>query len=100
MENFGNSQLKELANLLKLNCAKITDGECGQLNCNECRAIAIYEAGWRKQIKADWIPVEQFVPEWGVNIIHYYECSNCKTLEYTNDKKYCSNCGARMKGIE
>ena len=105
MENFGNSHLKELISILKTNCARITDDECGQLNCNECRAMAIYEAGWRKQIEAewiptDWIPVEQFVPDWRVNMIHYYACSNCKTLDYTNDKKYCPNCGAKMEGAE
>ena len=43
-------------------------------------------------------PVEKLVPDWGANIIHHYECSNCKTLEYTNDRKYCSNCGAKIVG--
>lgn len=47
---------------------------------------------------AEWIPIEKFVPDWGANIIHHYECSNCKILEYTNDRKYCSNCGAKMVG--
>ena len=51
-----------------------------------------------KQTKAEWMPVERLVPDWGANIIHHYECSNCKTLEYTNDRKYCSNCGAKMIG--
>ena len=53
-----------------------------------------------KQIEAEWIPVEKLVPDWGANIIHHYECSNCQTLEYTNDHKYCSNCGAKMTGKE
>lgn len=47
---------------------------------------------------AEWIPIEKFVPDWGANIIHHYECSNCKILEYTNDRKYCSNCGAKIVG--
>lgn len=51
-----------------------------------------------KIVEAEWIPIEKLVPDWGANIIHHYECSNCKTLEYTNDRKYCSNCGAKMVG--
>lgn len=51
-----------------------------------------------KIVEAEWIPIEKFVSDWGANIIHHYECSNCKTLEYTNDRKYCSNCGAKMVG--
>jgi hypothetical protein len=66
---------------------------CGDYN----KAVKLYDAGWRKQIEAKWIPVEKLVPDWGANIIHHYECSNCRTLEYTNDRKYCSNCGAKME---
>ena len=66
---------------------------CGDYN----KAVKLYDAGWRKQIEASWIPVEKLVPDWGANIIHHYECSNCQTLEYTNDRKYCSNCGAKME---
>lgn len=51
-----------------------------------------------KIVEAEWISIEKFVPDWGANIIHHYECSNCKILEYTNDRKYCSNCGAKMVG--
>ena len=58
----------------------------------------VEEEGWNKQVEAEWIPVEKFVPDWGANITHHYECSNCKILEYTNDRKYCSNCGAKMVG--
>lgn len=58
----------------------------------------VEEEGWHKQVEAEWIPVEKFVPDWGANITHHYECSNCKILEYTNDRKYCSNCGAKMIG--
>ena len=47
-------------------------------------------------VRGEWVPVERLVPDWGANIIHHYECSNCKILEYTNDRKYCSNCGAKM----
>ena len=66
---------------------------CGDYN----KAVKLYDAGWHKQVEAKWIPVEKLVPDWGANIIHHYECSNCKILEYTNDRKYCSNCGAKME---
>jgi ribosomal protein L37E len=48
-------------------------------------------------VRGEWVPVERLVPDWGANITHHYECSNCKILEYTNDRKYCSNCGAKME---
>ena len=48
-------------------------------------------------VRGEWMPIERLVPDWGANIIHHYECSICKTLEYTNDRKYCSNCGAKME---
>lgn len=65
----------------------------------ECDSFAeeLYNDGWRRQVEAEWVPVEKLVPEWGANIIHHYECSNCKILEYTNDGKYCENCGAKMR---
>lgn len=93
------SEEKELALILRWNCTKISDEdyESSGLDCAACKAKAIYDAGWRKQVEAKWIPVKKLVPDWGANIIHHYECSNCQTLEYTNDRKYCSNCGAKME---
>lgn len=67
---------------------------------SHCEALAeqLLRDGWCRQKEAQWIPIEKFVPDWGANIIHHYECSNCKILEYANDRKYCSNCGAKMIG--
>ena len=75
----------------------------GDKQCEELRmdiVEAIDSGVFAPQIlpkTAKWVPVEKLVPNWGANIIHHYECSNCQTLEYTNDRKYCSNCGAKMK---
>lgn len=44
-----------------------------------------------------WIPINIYSPTWGTTIIHHYECSNCNNVEYVNGKKYCSNCGAKMR---
>jgi hypothetical protein len=97
-------EIKELAKIIHgvefpnsacwFGCDKCLDNS----NCDYLKAgEQICDAGWRKQIEAKWIPVEKLVPDWGANIIHHYECSNCRTLEYTNDRKYCSNCGAKME---
>ena len=44
-----------------------------------------------------WIPVEEYATSWGVNVIHHYECSNCGNLEYSNNIKYCPECGSKMR---
>ena len=46
--------------------------------------------------EGSWIPSETYSHVWGTTIIHHYECSACGNLEYVNNKKYCSECGARM----
>lgn len=66
-------------------------GECKPTECQIAdKAEALYNTGYRKQIKAEWI----------ISSDGYYPyCSNCK-----NEPKngvmtdYCPNCGARMKG--
>lgn len=84
---------KGCAGMYCMDCPGRGYDHCGDYN----KVVKLYDAGWRKQVEAKWIPVEKLVPDWGANIIHHYECSNCQTLEYTNDRKYCSNCGAKME---
>ena len=48
------------------------------------------------QTKAEWVPQIRHSERWGVDIIDCYECSNCSNIEYTDNKNYCSRCGARM----
>ena len=103
MENFGNSHLKELISILKTNCAKITDEDCGRLNCHECRATAIYEAGWRKQIEAEWIKTEtnSYCSECKENVISWSgEYDGYERQRRISLMKFCPNCGAKMKGAE
>lgn len=66
----------------------------------EVEAHLLAEDGWRKVPQAEWMPQSDYIELWGVEIIHHYECSNCGNNEYTNDKNYCSNCGAKMKGVK
>ena len=86
---------------------ELTNDICGAINAARPHrmgpghiAAYLYEAGWRKQIEAEWIPIITWKPSWGIDIIHHYECSTCKALEYTNSKRYCPACGGKMKGIE
>ena len=60
-------------------------------------AEGLYEVDYRKQIKAEWTPIKQYSKKWGVETINYYRCSNCDNLQYTDNTKYCPNCGAKMK---
>ena len=94
-------ELDAMYTILRKGCAGMNCMDCPGRDYDHCgdynKAVKLYDAGWRKQIVAMWIPVEKLVPDWGANIIHHYECSNCQTLEYTNDGKYCSNCGAKME---
>ena len=86
--------------ILRSGCAGMICTDCPGTGYDHCgdynKAVKLYNAGWRKTPQAEWTPVEKLVPDWGANIIHHYECSNCQILEYTNDRKYCSNCGAKM----
>ena len=60
----------------------------------DIKALNTYESIAREGI---WIPVEEYAKTWGVNVIHHYECSNCGNYEYTNNIKYCPECGAKMR---
>lgn len=62
----------------------------------EMLAAELYDAGWRKPIETEWIPVGRYLEKLKCYAIIGYACSNCKTKveEYTN---YCAYCGARME---
>lgn len=75
-----------------------------KVHCNERNyAEEIYNAGYRKQIEAEWVPCDVLPAdedgEWTS-----YACSMCKhtTDSYYRDvhdlSRYCPNCGAKMKG--
>ena len=61
----------------------------------ETEAEIMIGDGWRKQIEAEWIPVDKYFEKLKSYAVIGYTCSNCKTKveEYTN---YCSYCGAKM----
>lgn len=73
------------------------DKQCEELRMDIVEAIdsGVFAPKYSPRI-AKWIPVKQYSQQWGINIIHYYECSNCKHLEHTNSCNYCSYCGAKI----
>ena len=59
---------------------------------NYIKAIRLYDAGWRKQIEAEWV----------LNRDGSGTCSNCHFTQrgvYDQDshQRYCGCCGAKMK---
>ena len=68
---------------------------------NSCRALKyaerFYNAGYRKQINAVWVERRCEFTD-GSQIVENYYCSNCFYEEGDNDKQFCPNCGAKMKG--
>lgn len=52
--------------------------------------------GYRKQIEGEWVEVQR---EWDFYPFFYidFTCSVCGSREQ-NKRKFCPNCGARMKG--
>ena len=73
-----------------LNCPGSEYDHCVEYN----KAVRLYDEGWRRQIKAEWI--KKNAP------VACYECSNCGAdlpfglLAYYTP--YCCQCGAKMAG--
>ena len=74
-------------------CGEFQKCDCKCLQHNRCEAV--YDASWRKQIEAEWIPNDVYYSPMDCYVVQGYICSHCKTKvdEYTN---YCSYCGAKM----
>ena len=66
-------------------------------NCSEERAIrsaeVLYNAGYRKQKEGEWIWTENGEEDYE----QYWVCSCCHEKSYWKSK-FCSDCGAKMKG--
>lgn len=66
---------------------------------NYIKAIRLYDAGWRKQIEAEWVPIITVDKKFGVPMIVGFNCSNCQTKQEV-PTNYCSFCGVKMKAKE
>lgn len=90
---------------------------CRLTDCEDCRyfdntlemcksyAIAerLYALDYQKQVQGEWIYYEAVITDEG--FISGYSCSLCNAFVYEEDfhqdtfyKKFCGNCGAKMKG--
>jgi hypothetical protein len=86
-----------------LNDACREDSECMEAlgNCNHCRAIYLYECGYRKLVKSKWIPyskvIEMSTPD-GIQKkqITGWDCENCGKYS-TGMARFCKFCGAMME---
>jgi hypothetical protein len=68
-----------------------TNYVCCSFNTKE--ATALYNAGYRKQSEGEWIWTENGEADYE----KYWVCSVCKEHDFVKTK-FCSNCGAMMKG--
>lgn len=86
-------QIEEMLNEICIKCTYLLVCEDEHLKqvCRFAKMVNIlYDAGYRKQIEAEWITDEK----------GYVTCSNCGE-EHTWDEfrpTYCDMCGAKMKG--
>ena len=79
-------------------------GGCKASECNIAdKAEAIYNAGYRKQSKGHWFILEY--EYFTCSECGYYHPNGCDSTQEAKEKlaggkvpKYCSECGAKMKG--
>lgn len=72
--------------------SKIDFDKAHEKSISELEAERLYNEGWRKQRKGEWI---KDAPHWN------YHCNQCgfyPLIEYPILHNYCPNCGAKMKG--
>ena len=76
-------------------CGGFQECDCKCLQYNRCEAV--YDAGWRKQIAAEWKPyTEYYADDYSeCNTRRVWSCSRCGRLEKYKEP-YC-NCGAKMR---
>ena len=55
-------------------------------------ALALYDAGYRKLIEAEWVKDRTRKFE------HRYNCSNCNYRRVGEPTPHCAGCGAKMGG--
>lgn len=85
-------EIKALAEFLRQDCLNKPADYCEDSGCDMCRATALVDAGWHRQIEA----------EWTLNRDGSGTCSNCRFTQrgvYDQDsyQRNCGCCGAKMK---
>ena len=98
------SKEKQIEEMAKVMCDYYGTEKCYDCRyCCDCHisheAERLWRAGYRKQSEGEWIefPIDNYEGEpSGL----YYVCSVCHEENGFEDKPFCPNCGAKMKGGE
>lgn len=90
-------QIEEMANDLAQHCPDLVENCCGASSCVSCLTRYLYNAGYRKQKEGEWLDTGD---EQLDKIYSGYKCSVCGFIICGHSGKYCSECGAKMKGGE
>jgi DNA-directed RNA polymerase subunit RPC12/RpoP len=91
---------KGCTGMICMDCPGREYDHCGDYN----KAVKLYDAGWRKQEKAEWIVTEKedyWIPDITVKSTRpVYKCSACeKEFGLIASKySYCPNCGSEIVG--
>ena len=85
-------QIEEMAKVIERACEK----ECiSPVNCDVCKAISLYNAGYRKQSEPISC-IREKGGEWEQYGLRNPQCSLCH--KYNIEKSnFCPSCGAKMK---
>lgn len=88
-------QIKEMARIYEFAC---DETEVCTRKCGPCHATLLYNAGYRKQVEAEWVKQDKKTP-----IASEAICSNCgRDVVYQvvdnrwQFENYCPHCGACM----
>jgi hypothetical protein len=90
-------QIEEIANDINKHCCSLAEQFCGEVSCNACLTMFLYNAGYRKQSEGEWL----HDTKWDT-----FYCSICDEsalndcYEHQSLSGYCPHCGARMEGGE
>ena len=96
--------IEEMAKFIKESCSKTPcfQDEKPYTDCDVCAAIYLYNAGYRRQIEAEWVAKKEM---YRTPSAKNYYCSNCAKsaifdsfMGVSRITKYCPDCGAHMKG--
>lgn len=98
-------QIEEMANDLAAHCPDLVENCCGASSCVSCLTRFLHTAGYRKQSEGHWFILEY--EYFTCSECGYYHPNGCDSTQEAKEKladgkvpKYCSECGAKMKGGE
>jgi hypothetical protein len=83
-------QIEEMAKILRKEANK---RQCFLFGASNHLSEALYNAGYRKQREGEWIWTENGDEDYE----QFWICSVCNEKSYI-ETKFCTNCGAKMKG--